>query len=179
MPQSLCVTTRRRRWRRPRRRGVEADRARRAEQRQVALHASARAVALRLDPRRSEGDAVALEDLVVDGRSMLALSSSPRAFIPPVPSRTFSDAASTSSSTAPSPAGASPTVERRLPGGDVDQQVVAGLRRGAGAARVQGQGAVVRSELVRARRRHAPTLSSRTGIPAIGRSLDRGAVPWR
>ena len=42
--------------------------------------------------------------------------------------------------------------ERRLPGADVDQEVVSGLRRGAGAPGPHRQGSVVGPELVRAYR---------------------------
>ena len=74
---------------------------------------------------------------------MFALSSSPSACIPPVPSRTRSDVASASSTMLAGLA----DLERRLPGGDVDQEVVPGLRRGSGAPGPHGEGAVLRPEL--------------------------------
>ncbi len=56
-------------------------------------------------------------------------------------------------------------LERRLPGGDVDQEVVPGLGRGAGAPGPHRERAVLGPELVRAGRdRHARSLDDRDSI---------------
>ena len=90
--------------------------------------------------------------------SMFALSSSPSACIPPVPSSTRSDAASAVELDARG-GGSSPTSSVASQEVTWMQQVVAGLGRGAGAPGPHREGAVVGPEPVRAcRKRHAPSL---------------------
>ena len=89
---------------------------------------------------------------------MFSMSSSSSAWKPPVPSRTRSEVGSAVSSSSV-PAGLVGERDRRLPGGDVDEQVVPGLGRRAGALRVHREGRVLGSEPMSTRRgRHAASI---------------------
>ena len=80
---------------------------------------------------------------------MFSTSSSPSSCIPPVPSCTRSERG-VGLQLHGGVGGIFRDVQRRLPRGHVHDEVVAGLRRGAGPAGVDGQGRVIRSEAIRA-----------------------------
>ena len=119
---------------------VERERAGRAEQRQVALHAEAAAVGRRL--HRVERNVMAWRFSTSSSMvsSMSALSSSPSACMPPVPSMHAQRTAIDVELEARPPSRRPRAL--RLPGGHVDQEIVPGLGGRAGALGAHRQRAV-------------------------------------
>ena len=129
-----------------------------ADERQVALHVEPAATGLGLHPGRAERDVLTHEDLVVDRlvdvrHVVVAESLHPAGALDHAKRRRVGGELHARVGRV------LPDHELRLPGGDVDQEVVSGLRRGAGPLSTHGELGVVGPEPMSARLdRHAPSI---------------------